>query len=376
MIERHVRLGSDEGAIALRSVPEQSIWVTGELGDTTLVSDPDGVDGELWLLPADQWGPFDVTTRMLEGHPGPPDESWEDVVEFSVTTEGAVVVTEVVNNDPTAEWIDEPGKWRARVSARGRSQPDPAPEPIEGEQAPVEWWLLEAWPASTDEAAERPVVVRFASAWAQAQLAGPPPVLVIPEGESGLAAARRIGRDVDQAPGARQLSGRVGLVEVSRTMPGTRRRLFNPCAHLISWSHAWLPPPTWSFSGPGLVVEAPGQETWAWSDDHADQLTGSRGAVRDRFVELDRPRRVVRAWNWVRRVGERGPSPFAPGADVLTEDSLLTISLEESKRDAEPWTSIRIEHAGIPLEWIDDLGDYWAYQLSIADHARFGLPKS
>ena len=112
MIERHVRLGSDEGAIALRSVPEQSIWVTGELGDTALMSDPDGVDGELWLLPADQWGPFDVTTRMLEGHPGPPDESWEDVVEFSVTTEGAVVVTEVVNNDPTAEWIDEPGKWR------------------------------------------------------------------------------------------------------------------------------------------------------------------------------------------------------------------------------------------------------------------------
>ena len=128
---------------------------------------------------------------------------------------------------------------------------------------------------------------------------------------------------------------------------------------------------TWNLSW-----KTPGQETWAWSDDHADQLTGSRGAVRDRFVELDRPRRVVRAWNWVRRVGERGPSPFAPGADVLTEDSLLTISLEESKRDAEPWTSIRIEHAGIPLEWIDDLGDYWAYQLSIADHARFGLPKS
>ncbi|HEX5087971.1 MAG TPA: hypothetical protein VFV89_09185 [Nocardioides sp.] len=376
VIERHVMLGSDEGAIAIRSSSEQSIRVAGELGDNTVVSDPPGIDGELWLLPADQWGPFEVTTRVLEGHPGPPDQSWEDVVEFTVTTEGAVVVTELVNNDPTAPWLDEPGQWRTRVSTRGRSVPDPADEPSDAEDDPVEWWLLEAWPAAADEALAQPEIVRLTSAWAQAQRSGLPPPLHIPEGESGLAAANRIGRDVDQASGARELSGRLGSVEVSRTMRGTRRRLFNPCAHLVTWSHAWLPAPTWSFSGPGLVVEQPGKETWAWSDDHADQLTGSRGAVLVRFVELDKPRRVVRTWNWVRRVGERGPSPFARGAEVLADDSVLTISLDESKRDAETWTTIRIEHAAIPVEWVEDLRDYWAYQLAIADQAGFGLPKA
>jgi hypothetical protein len=30
---------------------------------------------------------------------------------------------------------------------------------------------------------------------------------------------------------------------------------------------------------------------------------------------------------------------------------------------------------GLPVEWLDDMETYWAYQLSIADHAKFGIPK-
>jgi hypothetical protein len=58
---------------------------------------------------------------------------------------------------------------------------------------------------------------------------------------------------------------------------------------------------------------------------------------------------------------------------VLATDSIRTVTLVESKRDGEAWTTIRIQHDGLPVEWLDDRETYWAYQLSIADHAGFGI---
>lgn len=287
------------------------------------------------------------------------------MVEFSITTATAVVVTELVNNDPTAGWLDAPGDWRVRVSARGRRPRDADRDESEGDE-PLEHFLLEAWPASPKELAADPTTVRLRSPWAQEQLAGPPPPLVIPEGREGLAAAARIGRDVDGKPGARSLSGELGDLEVSRTIQGTRRRLFERCAHLMTWSHVWLPTPSWSFSG------GPSRESWGYSHDHQDQLTGSTGAVRCMFVEVEKPKHAVRAWNWVRREGDGGPSQFYRGRDVLEVDSVITTRLDEQKRDGVTWTRITISHRGLPAEWVDDMETYWSYQLAIADHAGFG----
>lgn len=87
--------------------------------------------------------PIRIVVR--ENAPGPPGEDWEDIVEVSVT----------VPPDVEQRWCSwsgmqdgaldiPPGAYRVRVSARGR---DAGPS---GEFAdePVDWYLLEFWPAS------------------------------------------------------------------------------------------------------------------------------------------------------------------------------------------------------------------------------------
>ena len=60
---------------------------------------------------------------------------------------------------------------------------------------------------------------------------------------------------------------------------------------------------------------------------------------------------------------------------MLAADSIRTVSLVQTQRDGEAWTTIRIDHDGLPVEWLDDMQTYWAStcQLSIADHAGFGV---
>ena len=206
----------------------------------------------------------------------------------------------------------------------------------------------------------------------EAEAAPTEPALVIPEGEAGLAAAARIGRDVDGDPGARVLSGELGSVVVERTIRGTRRKLFRSCAYLDTWSHVWTPDTTsWIFGGAWVNYELD-KEMWAYSVDHSDQLTGRNGTVRSSFVEVEKPARAVRRWNWMQPRGENGNATWDDNP-VLAADSIRTVALVESKRDGEAWTTIRIEHDGLPVEWLDDMETYWAYQLSIADHAAFGV---
>lgn len=202
-----------------------------------------------------------------------------------------------------------------------------------------------------------------------------PTPLQVPEADAGLAASVRIGRDVDGGPGARVLSGPVGSVEVVRRIRGTRRRLFLICAHLTSWSTHVVPESSWTWSG--MSTEELGSPQWAQSYDHADQLTGRRGAVQYSFVEVERPRRAVRSWQWLRH-----PSPGVPYIDfdrwipVLAEDSTVSVDLVESDDGTgETWTEVTIRHDGLPVEWLDDMRAWWGMQLAIADHADFGAPQ-
>ncbi|WP_436702242.1 hypothetical protein [Nocardioides sp. BYT-33-1] len=363
---RSVVLGSDEGAFAIRSSDCEPIPVEGwDESDNTLVRAGGALaaDGELLVTTGDQWGPFSVTTCLLDVPPGAPGVEWEDVVELSLEARASLVATELVDNDPSVPLIDEPGVYRLRLSARGRATGHDRQDDELGEE-PIEWYRLEAWRA----APSAPAILRLTSAFAHEQLADPPPPLLIPEGEAGLAASVRIGRDVEQAPGARSLSGATGYVEVERTIRGTRRKLFTRCAHVTTWSHAWVPGGTWGFSAGPEPPYAPGTQHFASSHDHADQLTGSCGSIRYSFIEVESPKRAVRNWNWL-----PGPTWDNDGAPMLREESRVTMTLNQSKDAAGvPWTTIRIRHEGLPVEWLEDMETWWAYQLSIADHAEFG----
>ncbi len=355
--------------------------VSVEPPNSTLVTVPDQADdvgGDLWVNTADQFGPFHVATRRFAAEPGDPGPEWEDVVEVSMITQGKVVVTEMVDNNPQIDLLNEPGEYRLRVSARGRRIRDFADDDDEEEfddGPPKEWYLLEVWPAPVTD----PVVVRLTSPFALYEL-NPPPPLVIPAGEAGLAAAGRIGRDVDGTPGARILSGEVGSVHVERTIRGTRRRLFGLCSHLLTWSATWIEGSSWSYSVRGM---SPDGDEYAldnahrgYSHKHADQLTGRTGLIQYSFVEVDKPHRAVRDFQWYFNQNRpdlmwpEEPEPFLP---VPTR---MTVTLVQSRDDAgDPWTTISIDHDQLPVEWLEDMETYWNYQLSIADHAQFGVPK-
>lgn len=337
--------------------------------NNTLVSVPEDVPGEIWVHTGDQFGPYSVTCRLLDGPPGDPAALWEDVVELSINAPDAIVATEMIDGCPVIPLTDEPGEYRLRVSARGRVDKHDYPDDDEENQDdPIEWYLLEAWPAPIGEVE----VIRLTSALAEAEL-HPPPPLVIPEGEAGIAASRRIGRDVDGLEGARLLSGVTGSVHVQRTVPGTRRKLFLICAHLVSWSTHWTGLPGWSsVAGPHELYEL-SVPIWVYSGKSADQLTGSRGYIEYIFIEVERPHRAIRELNWHLRTS-RGPEQPFQSVPILDKPTVVAVELTQS-RDAtgEPQTTIDICHDGLPVEWLEDMELYWNFQLAIAEHARFGV---
>jgi hypothetical protein len=340
----------------------------------TVFEDQGAVGGDLMVHAADQWGPFEVTCRLLDGPPADPAPEWEDVVEVSISATTALVATEMIDNTPAIPLVDEPGDYRLRVHARGRvadREFDEDDLAVDDEVwAPIEWFLLEVWAAHSAD----PQVLRLTSSFAERTL-NPPPQLVIPEGESGLAAAARIGREVDANPGERRLSGDLGSVAVQRTIRGTRMRLFPVCAHLVTWSHRWVDGPSWSFAGGrGGGGYDLGFPMWGFAHDHADQLSGARGAVRYVFTEVEKPHRAVRLRDWmVDRSCARVPLDTDKMVPLLSTPTTITVTLSQLRDDAgAPWTTIRIEHEALPIEWVHDMETYWDYQLAIAEHSNMG----
>lgn len=341
------------------------------IADNTLVSVSEVAPAELWISTGDQYGPYEVTVRMLAEPPGMPAHEWEDVVEVSIHPTSELVVTEMIDNVPAIPLTDGSGSYRLRVSARGRlAVRDYEEDDDLDSEEPIEWYLLEVWAAEPADLQ----VLRLTSSYAAAQL-NPPPPNRVDEGEAGLAAASRIGRDVGRLADARVLSGATGTARAERTIRGTRRKLFPMCSHLTTWSHWWVEGASWSWIGVGGADYALNEPAWALSHEHRDQFTGRYGAVRTTFIEVDKPARAVRTWEWMVSDFDQTVSidklrPFLPGPTTLT------VSLEQSKdTGGEPWTTIRIEHTDLPVEWIEDVSIYWDYQLAIADMAGFGMPR-
>ena len=359
-----VELGSDEGAFVIRAASDAltcSPW-----DESTLVSIPEDLyDGnDVLVLTGAQWGPFSVTTRLLDG-PALADEEWEDVVEFSLTSGGEVVVTELVNNFPTVTLLTDPGSYRVRVSARGRAS-DSARD--SGQRAtdelatvPIEHYLVEAWLAE----AAPPVITRETSRFAREALTGPAPEPEIEGAAAGLAGSRAIGRDVDGAPGARQLSGNTGSLTISRTMPGTRRKLFK---YLRGGPTMSRHIPSWGYWGGGEQLGAPTYSSA--SRGHPDQLSGDRGSIRNTITEEDTPRRRVQHWAWLVPPGH---DRAAPEESTVAADTTIT-ALYTQARSGEGLvsTTIEIHHSGLPIEWVEEMRAWWAYQLAFVEHVATG----
>ena len=148
------------------------------------------------------------------------------------------------------------------------------------------------------------------------------PTLVIPEAEAGLAAAGRIGRDVEGAIQVRACCrARSDRWTVERQLPRHAPQVCSGCARI--WTRGAMCGRRVQIRirrcrgcspAPGLNYELD-KEMWAYSVDHPDQLTGRNGAVRTSFVQVEKPARAVLRWNWMQPTGKNGNATWDhPGA--------------------------------------------------------------
>lgn len=199
----------------------------------------------------------------------------------------------------------------------------------------------------------------------------PHPASLLPEVPAGVAAAARIGNDVDGGPGARTLSGEVGVVHARITLPRS------PAWHGEWFARATVATanPDWSMPYYGQTRPEPGQPHDTWftcvmlHEQQVDRITGWRGAIWSRPHPDDDPRRRrMHWWRWMHRIP---PPPGSPGwtrttmlGPVLPRDTLLLVHLNRVP-GTPVHTEIVIEHRDVPVEWIDDLTDWWKLQLAI-----------
>jgi len=358
--ERHGVLDSGSAAMVLWAPGGEGLNAEPWAGNTLVRIEADAAELGIFVDTGHQYGPFSITTRELSVEPSIEPE-WEDVVEFSATTDHSLEISEPENRYPSVTLVESPGTYRIRVSARGRRL---SSNEFDSGDEPIEWYLIEAWPTPTAPGR----VVRLTSPVAAEGLAGPPQRRDITGGEAGLAAARRIGRDVDQAPGARQLSGETGSLTLEGTIKGTRRRWCRSFEAHLSWSNWYVRTGGWFISGED--IHGPNPVRFGGAGDHAeDQLTGETADIRVRTIEFKRPAYVVRGWNWLRQPPHRSYVRHSDRESLLPEDARQTVRLSETKdADGEPWTHVTIEHSGLPIEWVDDMEAWWRLQLAIAEH--------
>lgn len=125
------------------------------------------------------------------------------------------------------------------------------------------------------------------------------------------------------------------------------------------WAHGW---PT-SNGASGASLFEIGNENIHHAtepDDRREKPTA--GGIFTRIVELDRPRTIRWAWNWV----VPDPDGYARWTSrrLLADDSFVTLTLvKSSSRGEEPRTRIELEHRGVPQEWVADLHRLWVWHL-------------
>lgn len=342
-----------DSCFVLRGEFEVEEWSAANLVE---ISEESLLHDSVWVLLADSYNSCEVRSESLESAPELDLDEWEDAVEFSVRVVSELVVSELLEDAPFARLIDSPGDYRLRVRARGRIE-DHSDE--DGEDPPedtvVQWVAVQAWPAPFAD----PMVLKQTSDFAGIERERSPEV---PEEQAGLEAAARIGRDVDGGSGGRVLSGALGSVRVERAVRGTRRRLFSRFSRMFnasqraneaSWIHSF------ELVDDMYAVGVP----WAATASalSSDTLPG-RGSIVSWFVEVEPPKRVVRGWRWAADPPSYRSLMEYPA--VLPQDTMLTLEFEQFGLKDDGMTMLRVLHAHVPVEWVDDLRQWWELQLA------------
>jgi hypothetical protein len=298
-----------------------------------------------------------VTVCVLPDEPEPISDLWEDVCEVSVECAGQVAVGELI--DGPTRWIDTHlGTHRLRVSARGRTEsaereglvPD---DDDTGHDEPVEHYRLELWPAAEDLA---PSIIREHSRYSR-DIVNPPVPRYPPAREAGLIAARRVAADLRRDPGCRQLSGATGALHVTVEVAGTPMKTFNR----VRFTRAWPP----GNGGALSPYEKVGDQAFYYGDPpDSDGLAPLLGIIETEVIAVDKPRRLVKAWNW-QPAGCNGTGPRPDDPRLLAEDSVVTMTFTKSNSiGGDPRTLIAVDHVGVPTEWVDDLDALWRWDIA------------
>ena len=354
MTQREVRLTLESGYHCFAVFGASRVEGDDSTVSSTLVDWLDDGSGEPILIvrAGAQFGPYDVLVRLVDE---PPEAqaigSWEDQVEISLLS-GQTLALGDLEDGPGEQLAVSPGVHRLRVCATGRSESAEREQMFPDEDAtddatePLEHFLLEFWSSPFAPVA----VLGETSRFARGEVSPTEPDWS-PEHEPGLAAARRIAADLRRDEGSRSLSGRVGEALMSAEVAGTPVRVFNR-VKLASGS-----PP--ARGGVLSLNEEVGDECSFYGDPpDSDGLGPLLGTLQTRVLELDKPRTIIRSWNWtvggVRRVR------------LLDEDSTVTMTFKKVNARAEdPRTLVTVRHAGVPREWVEDLQRLWAWHVAL-----------
>ncbi|QRP47934.1 hypothetical protein [Amycolatopsis sp. FDAARGOS 1241] len=104
-----------------------------------------GEDNWVAVLCGTDWGPVELTVRVLPEPPDSVDARWDMAAEWTLDGLGHLQIHDTYNTATVAD-LDVPEGWiRLRLSARDRSLAAQAPEQPE---RPTEHHQLEIWPVS------------------------------------------------------------------------------------------------------------------------------------------------------------------------------------------------------------------------------------
>lgn len=318
--------------------------------DGGLVSYDREAGGWLIVTTGAHWGPVHVQAAAYGTAPPLPGDEWEDVVELSVRcTTGLQVVD--LGGTPRVRIVDRGGEYRLRVSASGRAAG--RERYSSGLRSKVlERYSIEVWRA----------------AWAA------PRVLretdIEPDGEAaavehmpaGRLAAMRICVDLRGRPGARALSGRRGSTRAEYEYRVTRRKLFRQFEDLY-----WL---TGGGSRNGGLVVGNGYNCRGFTSSNPDRfeaILGDGGEIRSVYADFRAPQFITVDWNWF--IPPASGSRYIPDlVAFLDPPAELRVDLAQRKdEDQRAVTTVTLEHSGLPVEWIDDMTDFWKWKLEVTD---------
>ena len=154
--------------------------------------------------------------------------------------------------------------------------------------------------------------------------------------DAAQAAGHRIGVDLDAAPAARTLRGQFGAATLNVVLPREIERVWPLIAYLDITN----------MSGPNDAVVG-NEFSMSTYDPDEDGFVGTEGEIICRWAELVEPTRVALTWRWTGTAREVGATT-------------LTATLTDRSVDPdEPLTELALVHAGLPLEWVEDMTTIW-----------------